>query len=153
MEYSAFTAGLTFGKVLFMAPFMVAGATVLAAAILRKARPVAGLVGILFLGTGSFVLTSDAMASLQCRAAASSNEGEWVTGTVSSVKHTFRRSGDSTLHFSVGQRELTSRSAGINNDCGFIESFGKVARLKEGQQVSVLIYQGHAVRVVAQNDG
>ena len=146
MEYSALTASLTFGKALFVLPHFVGGTAAFIAAFHRKANPMVGLVGLVFVGFVGFLWTHDAIETFECRAAAAANQGELVEGVVASVKHTYARSGAGTLHFTVGNRSLSTWSLGANNDCGFIEPIGKVGGVKEGQTASVLLYQGKVIK-------
>jgi hypothetical protein len=146
MEYSAVAASLTFGKALFVMPHLIGGSAALVAALKRKANPLVGVVGIVFVGAVGFALSNDTMESFSCRAAEVANRGEWVTGTIGSVRHTYSRGGDGTLHFTIGDRELSSRSSGINNDCGFIASFGKAGQPREGEMASALLHQGKVIK-------
>ena len=146
MEYSALSASTTLGKALFMLPHLVIGIWALVAALRKKANPFVGVGGAVFVGVVGFVWTHDFIESLQCRSAAAENNGEWLEGVVSAVRHTYARSGTGTLHFVIANRELTSWSSGINNDCGFIESIGKVGGVREGHMASVLLYQGKVIK-------
>lgn len=129
-----------------MLPHLVIGTAALIAALKRKANPFVGLGGALFLGVVGFIWTHDFIETMQCRAAAEENQGEWVKGIVSGVRHTYSRSGTGTLHFVIDSREFTSWSSGINNDCGFIESIGKVGGVREGNMASVLLHQGKVIK-------
>lgn len=146
MEYSTLSASFTFWKALLLLPHSCFGLGASWAAWNRKTNALTGFAGIFFIGMVAFVLTHDVIQTLQCRAAAQDNQGEWITGRVGKVTRTYARNGAMTLHFSIDGRPIHSAGFGTANECGFVESFGKAVNVKEGQEASVLLHEGKVIK-------
>jgi hypothetical protein len=147
MDYSAATAPLAFGKALFTLPHLIVGVGALVAAVKGKVNPFIALGGLVFVGVVGYVWISDAVLSVQCRQSAIKNDGTKVSGEVAGVVYSVSRGGQRSVRFSVGDHLVTSWTSGLNNDCGFIESVGRVYRPENGQKVDVLLYQGQLTRL------
>ncbi len=147
MEYSAATAPYSFGKLIFTLPHLLIGASGIFAFIKGKAKPFVGLMGVAFVAIVSYVWISDATDAVRCYRAAASSEGTPVQGYVSNVERSFSRSGEGSVHFMVGDVRVSTRTSGLNHDCGFLESLGRSYHPKTGQSVEVLLFQHQPIKL------
>ena len=146
MEYSAVTAPLSLGKILFTTPHLLIGVAALVMSVKKGKSPVLAVMALVFVAFISYVWISDATETVQCYQAAAGNTGTTVKGKVTDVKQLFSRSGEGWVRFSVDGTSVVTRTAGLNHDCGFIESLGRLYRPKPGQNIEILLYRERPVR-------
>jgi hypothetical protein len=155
MEYSAETARLAYGTVLFLLPHLLLAGLLPLICTYRKrcvmqemsgipCFVVQGFVGALFFSVASYALVSGAMSTLECRRAEQLGKTESLSGTIESVRE-LGKPGTWRVQFQVADRLFTTNSEGLACDCGFILPLGNTLRLEEGMKVELKAFQNTVV--------
>ena len=149
--YSAKTASISWASLLFLTPHLIGGGALLWATWRRRCwlRGMSGTAGLFVQGLGgglfflvaAFVITREALETLDCRrlqATANVSEVQTVSGPLAIDKR-FQKPGYGYIQFSINGHALHTYTDGLNCDCGYLRPVGRAVTLVEGQAVRALV--------------
>lgn len=132
---------------MFIAPHFALGSALLLATLWKKVwiRGMSGRVGLvvqsmagaLFFIVATTSIVSDVQQTIECRAAAATQQGTALEGPIV-VSERFTKPGYSYIRFSVEGHALRTKTVGLSGDCGYLQPLGKSANINEGEKVRVL---------------
>ncbi len=144
MEYSAATASLFVGPIVFVIPHFLIGLIALLCTLKRISiftempgtvgLVVQGMFGALFFGLACITIFNSITETYLCRGLEAQGKYRAIEGIVR-IESRFAKPGYAYTNFKIGNESFKTYEGGVSCDCGLILPLGKKIKLKEGMYV------------------